>query len=291
MIPYFYTNDSHHKSTSGTLYVIATPIGNLADISARAIDLLRHASLIAAEDTRHSQRLLNRYNIQSRCIPYHEHSEEKTAQTVIKVLQNGKDVALISDAGTPLISDPGYRLVQAVQAQQIPVSPVPGPSALAAALSVSGLPTDAFLFLGFLPSKSAARTERLERYQNAPHTLVFYEAPHRLLACLEDMATVFGVQRVAVIARELTKQYETVVRDQLGALVEKVRVDHNQQRGECVVLVSGKVAESVSEAELNRVLLPLLDELPLKQAVALAARITGEKKNAVYSAALAIKAG
>ncbi len=281
---------SHADGTGcvpGTLYVVATPIGNLGDISARALDVLRSVALVAAEDTRHSQRLFSHYDIRCDCIPYHEHSEEKTAQRVINVLLGGDNVALISDAGTPLISDPGFRLIQQVQDRKLVVSPVPGASALIAALSVSGLATDSFMFAGFLPAKSSARKKRLESFAVYPHTLIFYEAPHRILSSLQDMAAVLGVTRTAVIARELTKRFETVRKGLLGDLVEWVAADSNQQRGELVVLLEGARREPGKD-ELQRILLTLLDELPLKQAVRLAANISGVKKNEVYALALTL---
>ncbi len=276
------------ESVSGTLYVVATPIGNLADMSTRALDILQSVALVAAEDTRHSQRLFNHFDIRCDCIPYHEHSEEKTAQRVINVLLAGQDVALISDAGTPLISDPGFRLIRQLQERNITVSPVPGPSALIAALSVSGLPTDSFLFAGFLPAKSGARKNRLEEFVNYPHTLVFYEAPHRILSGLQDMAEVLGAERCAVLARELTKRFETIRKAPLGELIDWVANDSNQQRGELVVLVEGADSDSES-GEVLQVLAVLLAELPLKQAVSLAAKISGAKKNDVYALALTMR--
>ncbi|MFK7731733.1 MAG: 16S rRNA (cytidine(1402)-2'-O)-methyltransferase [Pseudomonadales bacterium] len=280
-----HTDDT--ESVSGTLYVVATPIGNLADISARALDILQSVALVAAEDTRHSQRLFSHYDVRCDCIPYHEHSEEKTAQRVINVLLAGDDVALISDAGTPLISDPGFRLIRRLQDRNITVSPVPGPSALIAALSVSGLPTDSFVFAGFLPAKSGARKNRLEAFVAYPHTLIFYEAPHRILACLQDMAEVLGGARTAVLARELTKRFETVRKAPLTELVEWVASDSNQQRGELVVLLEGANVDEATN-EVRQILSVLLAELPLKQAVSLAAKLSGAKKNEVYSTALAI---
>ncbi len=269
----------------GTFYVVATPIGNLQDISARAIDVLSSVALVAAEDTRHSQRLFNHLNIRCDCIPYHEHSEEKTAQRVINVLLAGDDVALISDAGTPLISDPGFRLIRQLQERNITVSPVPGPSALIAALSVSGLPTDSFMFGGFLPAKSGARKNRLEAFVAYPHTLIFYEAPHRILACLQDMAEVMGASRSAVLARELTKRFETVRKAPLAEIIDWVAGDSNQQRGELVVLLEGAAADPAAD-DVRQVLAVLLAELPLKQAVSLAAKLSGVKKNEVYALAL-----
>lgn len=266
---------------------MATPIGNLQDLSARAISVLQNVALIAAEDTRHSQTLFRQFNIRSQCLPYHEHSAEKTARAVISELAAGQDVALISDAGTPLISDPGYRLIDQVQTAGYRVSPIPGACALVAALSASGLPTDAFRFYGFLPAKSAARIRRLESLQDSPDTLVFYEAPHRIAEFCRDCSTVFGAERQAVLARELTKQFETIARGALGELSAWIDQDSNQQRGEIVMLIEGLKGDSQhAELEAQRVLSLLLTELPVKRAAKLASEITGAKKNHLYDLAL-----
>lgn len=279
------------EALTAGLYVVATPIGNLADMTARAVSVLRSAQLIAAEDTRHSQRLLTQYGIKTRCLAYHEHSEEKTAEKVISALREGHAVALISDAGTPLISDPGYRLVNQVVDAGFTVVPVPGPSAVIAALSVAGLPTDSFTFGGFLPAKTTPRKAKLAQLVETGHTLVFYEAPHRLEQSLEDMAEVFGEQRQAVVARELTKVYETLIRGSLRELIERVAVDRDQSRGEIVLLVAGASKKSISSAAVDgeQVLKTLMAELPLKQAASLAAKITGAKKNELYKRALDMK--
>lgn len=269
--------------------MVATPIGNLGDISARAVAVLRQAALIAAEDTRHSQRLLAAHAIKTQCIPYHEHSEEKTTQKVITAIAAGEAVALISDAGTPLISDPGYRLVNAVVAEQASVIPVPGPSAILAALSVAGLPTDSFMFAGFLPAKSAARQGRLTQLADYPHTMVFYEAPHRLSSSLADFVQVFGGQRKVVLARELTKRYETLIRCTLDELLLKVDADADQRKGEIVLLLEGADKDASPALDADRVLEILMAELPLKQAAALAAKICGCKKNDLYKRALAAR--
>lgn len=276
-------------SIAAALYIVATPIGNLADLSPRAVDVLRGADVIAAEDTRHSRVLFSHYAIQSRCIALHEHNEEQVLSGLIERLQVGEAVALISDAGTPLISDPGYRLVLAAQQAGIWVIPVPGPSALIAALSVSGLPSDRFIFEGFLPAKSSARRQVLERLAHEPRTLIYYESPHRIQESLLDMITVFGGERRAVLARELTKLYETVLNDTLQGLYDRVRADVNQQKGEMVVLVHGAEIQAVDESGLRTILEPLIDALPLKQAVALAVKISGANKNKVYELALNIK--
>lgn len=276
-------------SIAAALYIVSTPIGNLADMSPRAVDVLREVDIIAAEDTRHSRVLLNHFAIQTRCIAVHEHNEAQVLDSLIERLRAGESVALISDAGTPLISDPGYRLVQAAQQSTIRVIPVPGPSALIAALSVSGLPADRFVFEGFLPARPAARRQVLERLVHEPRTLILYESPHRIVESLRDMVAVFGEERRVVLARELTKLYETVLNDTLKGLYERVQADANQQKGEMVVLVQGAQEQSPDESALRAILVPLLDALPLKQAVALAVKISGEHKNKVYELALKIR--
>ncbi|WP_171006434.1 16S rRNA (cytidine(1402)-2'-O)-methyltransferase [Pseudomonas sp. 2FG] len=277
------------NSAAGTLYVVATPIGNLDDISARALKVLRGVALIAAEDTRHSIRLLQHFGIATPLAACHEHNERDEGGRFLARLQAGEDVALISDAGTPLISDPGYHLVRQVRAAGIAVVPVPGPCALIAALSAAGLPSDRFIFEGFLPAKAVGRRARLELVKEEPRTLIFYEAPHRILECLEDLQAVFGGERMAVLARELTKTFETLKGLPLAELRAWVEADSNQQRGECVVLVAGWQAPEGDEAlsaESLRVLDLLLQEMPLKRAAALAAEITGVRKNLLYQVAL-----
>lgn len=275
--------------SAGALYVVATPIGNLDDISARALRVLREVALIAAEDTRHSLRLLQHFGIETPLQACHDHNEREQGGRLIARLQAGESVALISDAGTPLISDPGYHLVRQARAAGIRVVPVPGPSAVIAALSAAGLPSDRFIFEGFLPAKSVARRARLEGLREEPRTLIFYEAPHRLLESLEALRDTLGAEREVVLARELTKTFETIKGMPVGELCEWVRADANQQRGECVLLVAGWQApegdESVS-AEALRVLDLLLVELPVKRAAALAAEITGVRKNLLYQVAL-----
>jgi len=277
------------KSTTGTLYVVATPIGNLDDISARALKILGAVKLIAAEDTRHSVRLLQHFGIQTPLAPCHEHNERDEGSRFIARLLAGDDVALVSDAGTPLISDPGYHLVRQARAAGITVVPVPGACALIAALSAAGLPSDRFMFEGFLPAKAVGRRARLEQVKEEPRTLIFYEAPHRILECLQDMQAVFGDERPAVLARELTKTFETLKGLPLAELRAFVESDSNQQRGECVVLVAGWSAPEDDQAvstQALRVLDLLLAEMPLKRAAALAAEITGVRKNLLYQAAL-----
>ncbi len=277
------------KSTMGTLYVVATPIGNLDDMSARALKVLADVALIAAEDTRHSVRLLQHFGIDTPLAACHEHNERDEGGRFITKLLAGEDVALVSDAGTPLISDPGYHLVRQARAAGVSVVPVPGACALIAALSAAGLPSDRFIFEGFLPAKAAGRRARLEQVKEEPRTLIFYEAPHRILECLEDMELVFGGERPALLARELTKTFETLKGLPLAELRAFVAGDSNQQRGECVVLVGGWSApegEDAISAEAQRVLDLLLAELPLKRAAALAAQITGVRKNLLYQVAL-----
>lgn len=273
----------------GKLYVVATPIGNLDDISPRALRTLREVALIAAEDTRHSIRLLQHFGITTALAACHDHNEREQGGRFVARLLAGDDVALISDAGTPLISDPGYHLVRQVRGAGIEVVPVPGPSALIAALSAAGLPSDRFIFEGFLPAKAAARRGRLELLKEEPRTLIFYEAPHRVLESVQDMASLFGKDRHAVLARELTKTFETLKGAPLGELAEWIAADSNQQRGECVLLVTGWQApegEDAISGEALRVLDLLLGELPVKRAAALAAEITGVRKNLLYQAAL-----
>lgn len=278
------------KPTSGILYVVATPIGNLDDISVRALKVLSEVALIAAEDTRHSQRLLQQFGIETPLQACHEHNERGQTERLLQCLRSGQDIALISDAGTPLISDPGYHLVHMARAQQIRCIPIPGPCALIAALSVAGLPSDRFVFEGFLPAKQAARCTRLELLKKESRTLIFYEAPHRVAQSLEDMQRIFGGARSACMARELTKTFETLHSSTLDELCVWVAADQNQQRGECVLLVRGCSlieTEPVIAPEAARVLSLLLAELPLKRAVAMAATITGVRKNLLYEAALA----
>ncbi|PWB33774.1 16S rRNA (cytidine(1402)-2'-O)-methyltransferase [Pseudomonas sp. SDI] len=278
------------NSAAGTLYVVATPIGNLDDMSARALKVLSDVALIAAEDTRHSIRLMQHFGINTPLAACHEHNErEEGSSRFIARLLAGDNVALISDAGTPLISDPGYHLVRQARAAGIAVVPVPGACALIAALSAAGLPSDRFIFEGFLPAKSVGRRSRLSLLKEEPRTLIFYEAPHRILECLQDMESIFGAERPALLARELTKTFETLKGLPLAELRAFVEADSNQQRGECVVLVAGWTAPADEDAvgsEAMRVLDLLLAEMPLKRAAALAAEITGVRKNVLYQAAL-----
>jgi 16S rRNA (cytidine1402-2'-O)-methyltransferase len=272
---------------SGTLYVVATPIGNLQDMSPRALEVLRTVALIAAEDTRHSARLLQHFGVTTSTTACHDHNERDKSVRLVERMLAGEDLALISDAGTPLISDPGYHLVR--QAREAGVRVCPGACALIAALSAAGLPSDRFAFEGFLPAKAHGRRQRLQALAAEPRTWMLYEAPHRLLECLEDMLDIFGPERQVVLARELTKTFETIKGAPIAELVEWVRADSDQQRGECVLIVEAMPAPEESEGlnpEAQRVLDILLSELPVKQAAALAAQITGEKKNRLYQVAL-----
>lgn len=277
------------QSGGGALYVVATPIGNLGDMVPRAIETLQTVSVIAAEDTRHSARLLAHFGIDTPCMAYHDHSGEDRTQLLLGRLQAGESVALISDAGTPLVSDPGYRLVRQARLAGVRVVPVPGACALVAALSAAGLPSDRFAFEGFLPAKQAARCTQLQSVAADPRTLIFYEAPHRILETLQDMAQVFGAEREVVMARELTKTFETIKGDKVGDLAAWVEGDSNQQRGEIVLLVHGasKPENEAMTPEQMHIMNVLLDELPVKQAAAIGARVTGLKKNFLYQWALA----
>ena len=282
---------NNSSQATGVLYVVATPIGNLLDISTRALDVLKTVALIAAEDTRHSKKLLSHYGIAATLLAVHEHNERDVTDKLLRKLAGGEDVALISDAGTPLISDPGFYLVRAARQAQLRVVPVPGPSALITALSVAGLPTDRFVFEGFLPAKQAARQQRLQALATETGTLVFYESCHRICECLADMTACLGTTREATVARELTKTFETIKHGSLAELVEWVQADSNQQKGEFVVLVQGAKARERSsvDAAAEQVLAVLLAELPLKQAAGLAAKITGLSKNVLYEHGLKLK--
>jgi 16S rRNA (cytidine1402-2'-O)-methyltransferase len=272
----------------GTLYLVSTPIGNLDDMSARAIKTLSEVNCIAAEDTRHSGRLLKHFQINTQCISLHDHNELQRSHVLVKRLLAGENIALISDAGTPLISDPGYQLVNQVAAEGIQVVAIPGACAVIAALSISGLPTDRFYFEGFLPVKSGARKQRLQALANQTCTLIFYESPHRVLHCLQDACEVLGDARLAVVAREITKLYETVERGMLAELLLRFQQQEAKMQGEFVILIHGKekVAGSEDLDEAVRVLKVLQKELSVKQAAKLASQITGVSKNYLYQVAL-----
>ncbi|VAW42059.1 16S rRNA (cytidine(1402)-2'-O)-methyltransferase [hydrothermal vent metagenome] len=273
----------------GTLYLVATPIGNLADITQRALEVLRQVDIIAAEDTRHSQRLLSYFGIRSRLLAYHEHNEERITPKLLAELAAGQSIALISDAGTPLISDPGYRLVTQGHDQEINIVPVPGVCAAIAALSAAGLATDAFTFEGFPPAKQGARRHFLEPLALQPRTMIFYISCHRIVETLKDMCSIFGENRRVTFARELTKTFETIKRTILSDLVEWVASDDNQRKGEIVLVVEGKAEEATDNAQIDHYLSVLLTELPVKQSVSLVVKMTGEHKNDVYKRALELK--
>lgn len=270
----------------GRLYVVATPIGNLADITLRALEVLRAVAVVCAEDTRTTGKLLRHHGIDARLKAVHAHNEARAAGEIAALLGAGRDVALVTDAGTPGISDPGALIVGAVRAAGFEIVPIPGPSAIATALSVSGL-HGPFAFIGFLPAKAAARRSALARWRDFPHALVLYEAPHRILDCAGDLAQVLGEERKIVIGRELTKRYESVHECVLGEACRWLEADPDRQRGEFVLVVSGAALrdEPVS-AEARRVLAALAAELPLRSAVRLAAEITGAPRNALYAIAL-----
>lgn len=273
---------------TATLFVVATPIGNLEDMTYRAVRVLREADLIAAEDTRHARKLLDHYGIDRPLLSLHEHNEEQRVEQLLGRLERGETVALISDAGTPLISDPGFQLVRAARRRDAVVSPVPGASSVTAALSVAGLPTDRFVYEGFLPAKPAGRRRRLEALRTETRTLVLLESSHRIRQALADLVTVFGEDREAALARELTKRFETVRTAALGDLAEWLQVDANQCKGEFVIVVAGAPAEvnRAEDAEVDRILALLAAELPVKQAAGLAAGITGAPRNRLYQRAI-----
>lgn len=271
---------------AGVLYVVATPIGNMGDISARAREILAGVGAVAAEDTRHSALLLRELGLERPLISLHEHNERARAVELVRRLRAGESIALVSDAGTPLISDPGYLLLQAALEAGIAVSPVPGPSAAIAALSASGLPSDRFCFEGFLPARAIARRRRLAELAADARTLVIYEAPHRIAACLADLAAACGAARRACVARELTKHFETFYRGSLGELAERARTDENMARGESVVLVEGAAEPAGDSARLDEMLQILLGFLPPSAAAAAVAKLTGTRRNDAYERAL-----
>ena len=274
---------------SAQLFVVATPIGHLDDMSYRAIDVLKSVSLIAAEDTRTSAQLMKHFNISTPLTACHEHNESNKIEILVQKLLNGEDMALISDAGTPLISDPGFKLVRAAQANGIRVIPVPGACAAIAALSAVGLPSDRFSFQGFLSAKQSQRVQQLEKLKDETQTLIFYEAPHRILDSVKDMAAVFGAERPVGFAREITKTFETIKKMTLGKLVEFIAADHHQQKGEIVLVVGGASEEKDLEQEkLDQLLQRLLQDLSVKAASQLAADLTGIKKKIAYQRALGL---
>ena len=291
----FTSSDSRKGELKGTLYVVATPIGNLDDLSPRAARTLASVDVVAAEDTRHSGRLLSHLGIQKRMVALHDHNEKDRAAGILTELQAGRDVALISDAGTPLISDPGYVLVREARAAGHRVSPIPGPCALVAALSVAGLPTDRFLYVGFLPAKRSGRRACLEVLSSEVATLVFYESPHRIMESVRDIADVLGSDREIVLGREITKTFETFYSGSVADVLAELERDPHGNRGEFVVMVRGAAAQAGSEAaatmDVDRMLRVLLAELPVKKVAKMASELTGLSKNELYQRALALKDG
>ncbi|MHA3117114.1 16S rRNA (cytidine(1402)-2'-O)-methyltransferase [Acinetobacter sp. ANC 4635] len=272
---------------SAQLFVVATPIGHLDDMTFRAIEVLKSVSLIAAEDTRQSAQLLKHFNIETPLTACHDHNEASKIHQLIEKLKNGENLALISDAGTPLISDPGFKLVRAAQEHGIRVTPIPGACAAIAALSAVGLPSDRFSFEGFLPSKSSQRISQLEKLKDETQTLIFYEAPHRILECVKDMQAVFGADRAVGFAREITKTFETIKKMTLSELVKFIEQDHNQQKGEIVLVVGGASTEKdLSQAKLDEWLQRLLQDVSVKVAAQIVADLTGIKKKIAYQRAL-----
>ena len=276
--------------TTGILYIVATPIGNLNDITLRAIEVLKQVDVIAAEDTRHSKKLLDHYGIDTRLMAVHDHNEQDRIAVLMQLLQEGKSVALISDAGTPLISDPGFRVVRAMQKAGLGVVSIPGPCAAVAALSIAGLPTDRFLFVGFLPPKQQARRSALERVLTEPATLVFYESPKRIADCVADVVEVMGAERVISVAKEITKAFETVKTGAAGEVLSWLQADEHHRRGEFVLLVQGAETEAVGEVVVEpasiRAVQLANEYMPMKKACALVSELTGVPKNALYEAVL-----
>lgn len=276
--------------TPATLYIVATPIGNLGDISQRAIDVLTQVDVIACEDTRHTGKLLSAFAIKNKTMSLHDHNERQRQDQVANMLQEGKTIALVSDAGTPLISDPGFHLVRHCRSLGLNVSPIPGACAAISALSVAGLPTDRFSFEGFLPSKSGARQATLLALADEPRTMVFYDAPRRAIDTVRDIVTTLGGERYIVIARELTKTFETIHSDSAENFLTWLEEDANQLKGEMVLIIEGyKAKENEISAEVISTLKLLLAEMKPKKACAIAAEIYGVKKNALYEVALSLK--
>ena len=274
---------------SGTLYVVATPIGNLDDLTSRAREALAQVDLVAAEDTRHTGRLLSSIGAKPALLALHDHNEEQACGSVMDALRDGKDVALVSDAGTPLISDPGYRLVRAAHADNVRVVPIPGASAVTSALSAAGLATDRFCFEGFPPAKRAARRKWLAALAKEQRTIVFYESVHRMADCLADMADIFGADREAFMGRELTKLHEQCVQASLGELRRRIDSGEIPLKGEFVIVVSGAAADDTPAVDVDRLLTLLVDSLSPKDAARIAAELTGQKKNALYDRIIELK--
>lgn len=275
------------KVCCSTLYIVPTPIGNLADISQRALNILQQVDIIAAEDTRHTGLLLQHYMISAKLLSFHDHNEQQKCDELIKLLQSGKSIALVSDAGTPLINDPGYHLVNRCREQQIQVVPLPGACAAITALSAAGLPSDRFCYEGFLPAKTKARCDVLQALSQETRTLIFYESTHRILDCLHDMIKIWGEERYIVLARELTKTWETIYGAPVAQLLNWIMQDENRRKGEIVLIVEGyKPQLNELPLEALRTLSLLQQELPLKKAAQLAAEIHNVKKNALYRYAI-----
>lgn len=274
--------------TPATLYIVATPIGNLADITLRALTILKQVDLIAAEDTRHSKQLLQHYGITNKLYPLHDHNEQEKAHYLIDKLKQGESIALISDAGTPLINDPGYRLVSLCRQQQLSVVPIPGPCAAIAALSVAGLPSDRFCYEGFLPAKKSARCDYLTQIASETRTLILYESTHRLMGCLSDMQQILGDHRMIVLAKELTKTWETIISLPLVELISWLTADPDRQKGEFVLLLEGapKVQTDEIDPKALTTLTLLQQHLPLKKAAAITAELFQLKKNQLYQLGL-----
>lgn len=273
----------------GVLYSVATPIGNLGDISMRAIETLKMVDIIACEDTRTSAKLLNAFNINTKTIAYHDHNALDQTERLVAWLKDGKSIALISDAGTPLISDPGYRLICACHSQHIKIVPIVGACAAIGALSVAGLPSDKFYFYGFLPAKMVARQNALQQLKTMPCTMIFYEAPHRIVDTLEDMCKIFGEHRPIALCRELTKTFETIKFATLSQLLAFVKNDGNQQKGEMVLVVAGLEKTDTEITQHDTLLLTLAKELPSKKVASLASELTGIRKNTLYDRLLELK--
>ena len=283
-------NNNDGRANNGCLYVVATPIGNLDDISYRAAKLLAEVDIVLAEDTRHTAKLLQHLAIDRKTYSYHMHNENNVTDKYIELLRIGKTIALVSDAGTPLLSDPGFPLVRAAQQNKIKVSPVPGASAMVAALSVAGMPLDRFAFEGFLAAKKSARLQQLGSLAHESRTMVFYESSHRIAACLADMSVVFGGDRAAVVARELTKTFEQVEAASLSELVVWLNASGNHTKGEFVVLVAGNAEREADQAEARKLLAILLPSLSVKKAANATASFCGGTRNKMYDLALDVKA-
>ena len=271
----------------GILYVVSTPIGNLADMTPRAVTILDQVDSIACEDTRSSKTLLNRFDIKTKCLSYHEHSDERATDVIMEKIQKGENIALISDAGTPLISDPGFKLVRKARALDISIIPIPGSCAAISALSVSGLNTDTFLFKGFLPRKREDRKDTLEQIRGYKHTTIFYESPHRVLESIKDMKLILGNKRKIFMAREMTKLFETYFSGTIGELIEFIEKDPSNTRGEIVLIVEKCVEDATKlKKDHRRILKLLLSEMSSSKAASIAAKITGENKKILYKEAI-----